>query len=217
VISFRARFAAAALILAWLVQGCVTAPPRPPVADPEAAYAARAGTVRQINSWEVKGKLAVSTDQRGGNANIIWQRSGEKHYINMYGPFGGGRVILTDDESGAKLRDNNKKVYVGKNAEEVLRRAAGWRVPFAAMQYWILGIPAPAGKFVKSLDDYGRLASLRQGGWEIRFLEYEMFDQRELPSRIVLRSLADTTHLDDDRLRENDSIEVKLLIKRWTI
>lgn len=203
--------------VAILLSACATAPPRPPAPYPEITWQTRLDEIRKIDTWKAKGKLAVNTDQRGGSANMIWERKGSEHYVNLYGPFGGGRVVLTRDAKGALLTDSKKREYRATTAEEVLRQAAGWRVPFAAMQYWILGVPAPDGKFSKTLDRYGRLQRLQQDGWDVEFVEYRFFDHRELPRKLVLTALPGNTHIVADRLGENDRVEVKVIIKGWTI
>ena len=210
------RIAMVALVAAGLA-ACAVAPPRPAVSDPENTFEQYRGVMQAVDNWQAKGKLAVNTHKRGGTANMIWQREGGKHNVNLYGPFGGGRVVLTKDANGANLMDSKKRVVRGETAEEVLQRAAGWRVPFAAMQYWILGVPAPKISFTKTLDSYGRLQHLRQDGWDIEFLEYRTFSDRELPRKMVLTALPGTQHITDDELGENDRVEVKVIIKQWTL
>ena len=85
------------------------------------------------------------------------------------------------------------------------------------MQYWILGVPAPKISFTKTLDSYGRLQHLRQDGWDIEFLEYRTFSDRELPRKMVLTALPGTQHITDDELGENNRVKVKVIIKQWTL
>ncbi len=210
------RIAMVALVAAGLA-ACAVAPPRPAVSDPENTFEQYRDVMQAVDNWQAKGKLAVNTHKRGGTANMIWQRDGGNHNVNLSGPFGGGRVVLTKDASGANLLDSKKRVVRGHTAEEVLHRAAGWRVPFAAMQYWILGVPAPKISFTKTLDSYGRLQHLRQDGWDIEFLEYRTFSDRELPRKMVLTALPGTQHITDDELGENNRVKVKVIIKQWTL
>lgn len=210
------RVGAVALAAAVLLQlsGCVTAPPVP-VSDPDAAWRARVDELSTISNWEVKGKLAVKTHKRGGQATMLWKRDSEDHNINLYGPLGGGRVVLTRTNEGATLRDSKKKTYEADTAEELLYRVAGWQVPFGSMRYWVLGIPKPDDPYEWSLDEWGRLQTLTQSGWEIEFLEYREFGSRELPRKFYMTALAGTEHIANDELGENDQVRVRVLIKRW--
>jgi len=202
--------------VAAMLTACAVAPTREPVPSPEATWGQHRKLLGEFDSWEAAGKLAVNTHQRGGSASMIWRRDREDHYVNLYGPLGSGRVVLTRDTSGARLQDG-KKVVQGKSAEDVLYRAVGWRVPFAAMQYWILGVPAPKLDYTKTLDAYGRLEKLQQDGWDIQFLEYQMFAQQELPRKMVLTALPGSMHLRDEPLEESDRVEVKVIIKNWKL
>ena len=116
-------------IAGWLA-GCATRPALPPVADPERTWRARLVELQEASDWEVKAKLAVRTHERGGQANMLWQRQLDAHTVNLYGPFGGGRVILTSDSHGATLRDSKKRSYDADSAEDVLYRVVGRRIPF---------------------------------------------------------------------------------------
>lgn len=209
------RLAAGMVILAVVQTGCVSTPPLPPADDPSAAWLERSEELAGIDWWEVKGKLAVKTHKRGGQANMLWKRDGDDHNINLYGPFGGGRVVLIRDSDGAILRDNKKRTYYASTAEELLYRVAGWQVPFQAMRYWVLGMPNPGEEYEQSIDDWGRLQTLRQAGWEVEFTEYKDFEGRELPRKFHMTALPGKQHIVDDELDESDQVRVRVIIKRW--
>ena len=208
-------------LLAWMaigtlaLSGCASAPSKPAVDDPIKAWQHRVSDLSAIASWEVKAKLAVNTQKRGEQANMLWRREEADHNINLYGPLGGGRVVLTRTAEGATLRDNKKRTYHAETTEELLYRIAGWQVPFGSMRYWILGVPEPGQGYEESIDEWGRLQTLRQSGWEIEFVEYRDFDGRELPRKFLMTALPGTTHIVDDQFGENEEVKVKVVIKRW--
>ena len=212
--TFRGLLAGMAIGVLVLT-GCASAPSRPAVDDPVKAWQHRVSDLSAIASWEVKAKLAVKTHKRGGQANMLWRREEADHNINLYGPLGGGRVVLTRTAEGATLRDNKKRTYHAETTEELLYRIAGWQVPFGSMRYWVLGVPEPGQGYEESIDEWGRLQTLRQSGWEIEFVEYRDFDGRELPRKFLMTALPGTTHIADDQLGENDEVKVKIIIKRW--
>jgi len=202
-------------LLALLLSGCAAVPQQPLVENPDQEWQQRLDELYKIDTWEVKGKLAVRTHKRGGQANMLWRMEREDHSINLYGPLGSGRVILTRNREGATLRDQKKKTYQAGTAEELLYQVAGWRVPFKSLRYWLLGVPRPGVEYEQSLDGWGRLRTLRQSGWEIEFTEYKMFAGRELPRKFSLTALPGTAHIANDWLDENDQVRVKIIIKRW--
>jgi outer membrane lipoprotein LolB len=203
------------VILAAALSACVSTPSHPPAEDAAAAWAKRMNELSAIDRWEVKGKLAVKTRRQGGQANMLWKRDGDDHNINLYGPLGGGRVVLTRDSDGAVLRDSKKRTYHAESAEAVLYRVAGWHVPFQSMRYWVLGMPNPGEEYEQAVDDWGRLQSLRQAGWEVEFVEYKDFEGRELPRKFHMTALPGALRLTADEEGKNDQVRVRVVIKRW--
>lgn len=195
--------------------GCALAPPRAPEEDPQQAFNERVEEMRSVDEWELRGRLAVKTRKRGESITMFWRRGGSDHYINLYGPMGAGRVILTQDPGGATLRDSEGRTHQDDSAERLLYRVAGWRVPFESMQHWVIGVPAPDSDYEMELDGWGRLSTLTQNGWKIRFQEYHYIDGQDMPRRLVMNALPGTEHIVDDESGESETIQVKAIIKRW--
>lgn len=190
-------------------------PGRPPVDNPRQVWEQRVRDMSGVSTWKVRGRLAVKTNQRGDSFNMYWLRDHDHHRISLYGPMGAGGVLLTQDEHGAELVDSKDKVYHDDTAEKLLYQVAGWRVPFESMQYWMLGVAAPDSEYRMELDDWGRLSSLTQNGWRISFTDYDTYGGRELPRKMVIKSLPGTEHMVDAAAGENESIQVKALIRQW--
>jgi outer membrane lipoprotein LolB len=212
------RLAAGCCLAAVLLAtGCATvlAPTRPPADDRRAAWDRHVQAMQEVDQWVVRGRLAVKTEKRGETVSMFWRRDGDNHDINLYGPMGAGRVILTQDARGATLRDSEDKTYRDDSAEALLYRVMGWRVPFQSMQYWVLGMAAPGGDYEVKLDRWGRPTRLTQNGWRIKFQEYHYLDGRDLPRKMVMNALPGTRHIVGGAPGENETIQVKALISRW--
>jgi outer membrane lipoprotein LolB len=202
------RLRAAVIGLAVLLAGCAVAPERPPVGDPQAVWQARQAGLAALQAWEVSGKLGMRSREKSGQASVVWVRRDDYQRINLFGPFGAGHVILTQDAGGATLQDAKKKTYTATDAHSLLLETTGWDVPFDELRYWVAGIPAPGSRADVSLDDWGRLSRLVQGGWNVQFQEYTRAGAFELPGRLLIeQSAADPAA---DR-----GVEVRLVIKRW--
>ncbi len=197
------RFWLAALI-ALLVAGCAAVPTRP-VVDSAAVWASRRADLITLNAWDIKGRVGVRSGPKSGQATVIWERRDDAHSIKLFGPLGGGLVQLTQDASGAQLRDSKNKVYTAASAQDVLLDSTGWTIPFDDLKYWLAGVPAPGSADELRIDDFGRLEFLRQSGWEIRFIEYEQQARHELPRKVFLQRMP---------LSSRD-VEVRVVIKRW--
>lgn len=203
----------AALML--FAAGCGVAPLRPPADDPEAVWNQRIRNMKSVDDWEIRGRLAVKTSKRGETVSMYWVREGAHHRINLYGPMGAGRVILTLDEDGAVLRDNKGEIHEDDSAEALLSRVAGWRVPFRDLQHWVLGVAAPGDDYDKDLDTWGRLSTLTQNGWNIEITEYHYYDGRDMPRKLVMNALPGTEHIIDDSSGEGETVQVKAYIRSW--
>ena len=80
----------------------------------------------------------------------------------------------------------------GREQASALEQALGAPVPLASLRYWLLGVPDPDPALVaeESLElGEGRLATLRQAGWEIAYPRYAPVagSRLELPQRIEVR------------------------------
>jgi outer membrane lipoprotein LolB len=157
--------------------------------------------------------MALRADSEGWQASVVWRRHDERHQIDLNGPLGRGHVRLTRDRDGAVLRDADQNEHRNANAEELLLRATGYRLPLDGLDYWVRGLPAPGSDAERELDAWGRLTRLRQLGWDIEFLEYDEHAGLDLPSKLFARRLAGAGSL----ARADESFEVRLVIERWTL
>lgn len=201
------KFIAVALA-GLLVAGCATVPDRAPVADRSAAWQERQAKLAKLDAWEVRGRIALRSPNDGGQASMHWLHQGNSHQLDFAGPFGGGRVRLTQDASGATLRDSSGRSYHDVSMQQLLMRATGWQLPLDGINYWILGLPAPVDAATQELDEWGRLRKLSQLGWEINFLAYGETDGHELPTRVFIKR-----QLDD----AEGALEVRVAVETWKL
>jgi outer membrane lipoprotein LolB len=200
------------LAAATLAAGCAGLPGRPPVSDVNGAWQAHSARLVPFDAWEIRGRMALRADAEGWHASVVWMRQGDRHRIDLSGPLGRGHMRLTRNRDGAELRDADQKIYRNASAEELLMRTTGYRLPLDGLDYWVRGLPAPGSDAERELDAWGRLARLRQLGWDIEFLEYDEYAGLELPSRLFARRLDGTGSSAHD-----DVFEVRLVIERWTL
>jgi len=196
-------------LFAFLSVSCATPLPRPPADQLQQLWRARESALLPIQHWELRGRLAVRADERGGQASLSWKRAAAQHSIRLNGPLGRGLVRITQDETGAQLHDAEQRVLRAASAEELLYRYTGWRLPLTNLNFWVLGVPVPDLPASRELDDAGRLKTLRQQGWEIQYQDYVQSASHELPSRLTLISVPDRA------APELPALEVRLVIERW--
>jgi outer membrane lipoprotein LolB len=192
-----------------LCYSCAAPPPRPPASQLQQLWQVHESALLPIQHWELRGRLAVRTDERGGQASLTWKRDAAQHSIRLNGPLGRGVVRVTQDANGAQLQDAEQRVFHAASAEELLYRYTGWRLPLANLNYWVRGVPVPDLPATRELDDAGRLKTLRQQGWEVQYQEYVQADGYDLPNRFTLIYAPEQASL------EMPAMEVRLVIDRW--
>ncbi len=197
------------LLGAIVLAGCAAVPPRPAVENPQAVWQAREARLMRLDGWDLRGRLALRAGGEGAHASIRWIRDHDNHRIDLVGPFGGGRTRILLTKDGAELRDAGNKVYRDDSIEELLARVTGWWLPFDSLRYWVVGRPVPDAAARTELDDWGRLKTLEQQGWTIRFIEYAEAGAYELPRRIFIeRNSAEAP---------DTPTEARIVIEQWVL
>lgn len=183
-----------------------------------ALWEERQAVLADIDHWDIKGRMAVRTDDDGGSATFIWAREGEAHRIEMFGPFGSGRVTITQAGEGATLLDGDEPPVEADSAESLLYYRVGWHVPFESLKYWLKGVPSPDPHDALALDEAGRALSFEQDGWKVTVVDYAAGEPVTMPRRVFIEALPGTVHLVGDRGEDlGDRLDVKVVLRRWQV
>ena len=205
----------ATLIL--LLTGCALPPETKPAtaSQTEALWQQHRAKMSGISSWHLKGKIAVKTGRKGGNAALLWKQRRDHQEIELYGPFGGGRVQISARPGQAVLKDTKGQTIEETTATEVLYKRLGWQVPFQELYYWVRGIHDEGATGI-SLDNAGRLQSLQQGNWLVKYLDYKTVGQLDLPRKLSITAVPGSLEI-YDRNGEyiGDQLSVKVVLTRW--
>jgi outer membrane lipoprotein LolB len=185
-------------LLFLLLAGCAATPVAPPVADPLLAWSEHRRQLDRVNDWQLGGRIAIRTEDEGWQAAIDWRQQGEGYTIQLTGPLGQGSLRLQGDGRLVTLSSGDE-VLVDEDAEALLHRQMGWRVPVTALRYWALGLPAP-GAAEQELNPQGLLGRLRQADWNIEFRDYTRRGGLLLPGRLFI---------------SNHNAQVRLVVDRW--
>jgi outer membrane lipoprotein LolB len=142
-----------------------------------AAWEARRGALQGWSGYDLRGRVAVAKGEDGFSGNLRWVQGPASTRLELDGPLGVG---------GARYE------FAAGDDAAALEQALGAPVPLASLRYWLLGVPDPDPALVaqESLEQGGgRLAALRQAGWEIAYPRYARVagSRLELPQRIEVR------------------------------
>lgn len=191
------------IILICFLTAC--APPSPseePPANREIPLAERKAETATVSSWEIKGALAAKTKAKGWSATMNWVQQGANSYqIRLMGPLGGGAVLISKKGNTITFQDGSK-ITTSTNADELLLKQTGIRLPVNNLYYWVRGLPAPGGVQSEKHDQFNHLVQLKQNGYTIDFTKYTSVKGIDLPSMIRL---------------EGNGVMVKVVIKNWIV
>ncbi len=182
-----------------LLAACAT---RPPVAPDAAAWRAHREALSALHDWQARGRIAVRAGDEGWSAGFDWRQTGTDYRIRLRGPFGQGALELEGNSRGVWLRRAGRPPVFTRAPEFLLERETGWRLPVAGLDHWLRGLPDGSADVETRLDDRGRLARLRQRGWEIRYSRYRDVRGLALPDRLELR---------------RDGLRIKVLVDDWEL
>ena len=182
-------------------------------------WKAHQAKVADIKSFELKGKIGVKTGTKGGSATLKWTYSQDGQNIEIYGPFGGGRVIIDANRDQASLKDTKGKIIKGDTPEEVLYERLGWRLPFDRLVMWSRGLPNDDAIKLK-FDNKGYLSAMQEDIWNVEYQEYQIIqgidEPHTLPRKLTITALPGKLKIYDDKGEYlGDHLSVKVILKRW--
>ena len=186
-----------------VVAGCASVPSfSPPSEESLRVFQQRERLLEKIHSWELSGRVAVQSSHGAWNGNLHWVKTPGSFDIRLSTPLGQSVFLLHDDRHETVLHLSDGATYYDDNAENILDKQLGWRLPINNLQYWILGRFAPNTKHSLLLNEHGFLEQLRQSGWDVQIKRYTHIDDVDLPSKMFFG---------------NGSINVRLVIDEWAV
>ena len=197
---------APAIVAVLILGGCAMLPQQQPAKNPDfdpSRQQIRQAPLRALDTWKLKGRIALYNEVEAWNADLRWNQRGEHYEIRLVGPFGQGRIRVNGDAHGVVMQTSDRR-YFDQDPDALFNRRLGWNIPINGLKWWIRGLPAEGLSMdaEPAWDNQGRLARLRQDGWDIRFKRYAAVGALELPGKVFW---------------ENTQWNVRLVIQDWRI
>lgn len=182
------RLSVGGLALALLLS-CASRPPLGPVES-----------TRDIDEFELKGRVGVKLDGRGYSARLRWRHEEASDALWLYSPVGSTIATVVANGNQATLVTAKKETYSSNNVQRLTREVLGWDLPLTGLRYWVLGRVDP-GVPVTLLqrDERMRIKQLAQSDWQIDYLGYA--GDSALPSSMLL---------------SYNDLSMRLIIDGWT-
>src|SRR5690606_1192441 len=171
-----------ALLVAALLSttGCG---PRALVEHDGLGFDERRARLTAIPAWEMRGRIAVDTGERGFPATFRWRQEGERSTLVIRGPFGAGAVEVTGSPERMIVRARGEQ-QVLEDPETDLSALLGWWVPVESLRAWLLGVPDPAYEARTRIGRANVLTELEQRLWRLDYEGYQLAEGLLVPRRI---------------------------------
>ena len=190
------------VLLAILLAGCASTPEAPPDEAPEVLFERRLAQLAGLSGWEATGRIGLRTPEDSVALSMGWYQNGSDWRIHLSGPLAAGSMRLDGDATQVALRASDGTTDTAPDAETLLARHTGYRLPVDVLGDWLIGIPSPEFDAEVDLDDFGRPELIRQVGWEVRYAEYQSADGIDMPVRMDLRG---------------PDLRVRVVIRDWSL
>ncbi|CAG9178541.1 Outer-membrane lipoprotein LolB [Cupriavidus laharis] len=141
----------------------------------------------------------------GVQGSFRWEEQGRNVRLDLLSPLGQTLAVVTATPSGATLDLPNKPPRNAPEVDSLLEEALGFALPVAGMRDWLHGRPAAGRPASATRDAQGRLATLAQDGWSVRYVAWQ-----DTPS--ATQTAAQPRRIDLERDSGPTPLSVKLVI-----
>lgn len=181
------------LLLASVLTGCASAPPRVAVSELNQTVQER---------FELDGRMAVHYRNDNSSAAIHWRHRPEVDSLTLSTPLGQTLTALTRTADGVTLVDSEQKTHRAQNVADLTERLLGWRLPLENLAYWVVGHPAPQQAYEVQRDTEHGVTRLTQAGWVVTYSRWQQVGGVNLPNKLTLAG---------------GGVEVRLVIGDWKL
>ncbi|GAB7544405.1 lipoprotein insertase outer membrane protein LolB [Cupriavidus sp. 8B] len=164
---------------------------------------------------ELSGRFAANYVRYGRDEGVQgsfqWHEQGRNVRLDLISPLGQTLAVVTSTPSGATLDLPNQAPRNAPEVDTLLEEALGFSLPVAGLRDWLHARPAPGSPARTTRDDSGRLATLAQNGWTVRYVAWQEASPTT-PSTPSTAAAARPRRIDLARDGEANPLSVRLVI-----
>ena len=190
----RGRHAAtlAVWVLAGVMAGCTTLP----------QTSSEPATASTIDApFSIGGRISARRGDAGVAGAFSWVHDASRDAIDLATPLGQTLAQLEGDAQGVNVRLQDGRTETAPTWRELTERAFGVTIPVDGLSAWVRGAPRAQTRFSIERDALGRVAVLRQDGWEVVYAYAD--DAAQRPFRVSLSYPG------------AEAVEVRVVVDRW--
>jgi len=154
--------------------------------DTLATQAAREKQLAPRDHWTLRGHLGVSDGHHGGSGSLTWVQDGDHFSFTVRAPITGRSFRLVGGPDGAVLEGLDQGTVRGPDAQALLARVLGWRVPIKPLHDWVRGLRAggAASDATLRFGANGLPSLLTQDGWTVEYRDWFTDITPALPRKV---------------------------------
>lgn len=191
---------AAGLAICLLLAGCQSmAPP----AGENPSWVRQRAQLLNLQEWQLRGRVNVRYYDESHTPRIQWQQNQEQYHIRLWGTFNAGNTEI-EGRPGRVTLEQDGEVLSAESPEDLILDQLGYELPVSHLEYWIKGVPAPAGEAQLAFNELNQLTSLQQDGWSVSYSDMRQYQQLSLPRRV-------------DVSREAGDVRLRFVGLDWTV
>ena len=133
----------------------------------------RRSTLERDSEWQMRGRIAVDTGERGFQGRFSWQQAGDALDLTVRSPLGAGVLEVTGTPQALTLTARGETRQLD-DPETQLSELLGWWLPVGSLHAWLLGLPDPRYRASTEPGADGTLAAFEQRFWRVEFGGYQL-------------------------------------------
>lgn len=187
----RALRHAVVLGMTILVAACASLPPAAPPANIDAGDA----------PFSISGRISARRGDAGIAGSFTWIHDAAHDAIDLSSPLGQVIAKLEGGADGVQVRLPDGSTQSAATWQALTDRAFGVTIPVDGLAAWVRAVPRRAAPFTVERDSRGRVALLRQQGWDVVYAYAD--DAADRPFRASLSYPG------------AEKVEVRIVVDRW--
>ncbi len=144
----------------------------------------------------------MTAGEVGGSGSFTWRQAGPATTLSIRGPLGAGAIEIVTDGQAMSVTDGAGRSVDSTEAEAALRGRLGADLPWTALRYWMLGVPAPGDAAAVVDSTVAPLRVIDQAGWNVGYESFRAVAGTALPARFAAT---------------RGAIRLKVIIDGWTV
>ena len=180
-----------AALLAGVLAACTTLPPAATQAPLDTADA----------PFTIDGRISARRGDAGVAGHFSWTHEAGHDAIDLATPLGQTLARLAGDAREVRVQLHDGRVESAATWSALTGEAFGVAIPVEGLASWVRGAPRAGTRYSVERDRAGRVAVLRQDGWEVVYAYVD--DAARKPLRLTLSYPG------------ADPIEVRVVVDNW--